>query len=93
MMKNKKGVNALHHEIRGRILNPAVNGWAIETLIPKMFRVNVFHSPGLQPWVLKTPETRLKRAFTPYLKNPKKNICFPSCFNVYFHLLKLNQFL
>jgi len=23
-------VNALHHEIRGRILNPAVNGWAMD---------------------------------------------------------------
>jgi hypothetical protein len=56
MMKNKKGVNALEREIRGRILNPAVNGWAMETDIPKMFRFIVFHfpglrSPGLQPWV------------------------------------------
>jgi len=62
MMKNKKGVNALYYKIRGRILNSAVNGWAMderlringwamETLLPKMFRFTVFQSPGLQPWV------------------------------------------
>jgi hypothetical protein len=39
-------VNALHHEIRGRILNPAVNGWATETDIPVIFRINDFHSSG-----------------------------------------------
>jgi len=28
-----------------------MNGWAMETDIPKMFRFTVFLSPGLQPWV------------------------------------------
>jgi hypothetical protein len=41
----KKGVNAQHHEIRGRILIPVrqLADWAKVTDIPKMFRVNDFH--------------------------------------------------
>jgi hypothetical protein len=55
------------------------------------FRFTGFHSPGLQPWVLKTPETHTQRAFTPFPNPPQKHF-FSSFFIVYFHNSKKNVF-
>jgi len=56
---SKKGVNALQINVRSFPINPAVNGWAMETDIPKMFRFTVFRSPGLQPWVSGYPGIKI----------------------------------